>query len=130
MKDKPTIIVKIKGDAGKYTVWGIDWLNHKMLIERSCGYEQVPFEKITIIESELAQLKAKAEKEVSEPESNIVTVHQRVIEILLDDTFSGHPSRESDYQIRNAIKFLGLQIDKLHELRFKAHRDSLTPLKK
>ena len=66
MKDKPTIIVKIKGDAGKYTVWGIDWLNHKMLIERSCGYEQVPFEKITIIESELAQLKAEAEKEVSD----------------------------------------------------------------
>ncbi len=37
---------KIKGDAGVYAVWGIDWLNGKALIERACGNELVLFEKI------------------------------------------------------------------------------------
>lgn len=37
---------KIKGDAGIYTVWGIDWLNNKALIERACGNELIPFKKI------------------------------------------------------------------------------------
>lgn len=37
---------KIKGDAGIYIVWGIDWLNNKALVERACGNELVPFKKI------------------------------------------------------------------------------------
>ncbi len=38
--------VKIKGDAGVYKVWGINWLHQKMLIERACGDEWVSFDKI------------------------------------------------------------------------------------
>lgn len=56
---RPEIIVKIKGDAGRYTVWGIDWLNHKILVERACGYEYVSFDNITILESELTQSEQK-----------------------------------------------------------------------
>jgi len=37
---------KIKGDAVVYKVWGINWLDQKMLIERACGNEWVPFDKI------------------------------------------------------------------------------------
>jgi hypothetical protein len=51
--EKPEIKVKIKGDSGIYTVWGIDWLNHKMLIERACGYERISFDKLKIIKSAL-----------------------------------------------------------------------------
>ena len=53
-------------------------------------------------------------------QNGIDTVEQRTINILLDDTFSGHPSRESDYQIRNAIKFLAKQIDVIHFKRIKS----------
>lgn len=38
--------VKIKGDAGIYNVWGIDWLTGKIMVERACGNELVLFEKI------------------------------------------------------------------------------------
>jgi len=38
--------VKIKGDAGIYKVWQIDWLNQKVYAYRACGYEWVPFNKI------------------------------------------------------------------------------------
>ena len=37
---------KVKGDAGVYKVWGINWLHQKMLIERACGNEEVSFDKI------------------------------------------------------------------------------------
>lgn len=54
-----------------------------------------------------------------EKEETIVTVEQRTIDILLDDTFSGHPSREEAYQQRNAIKFLAREIDILHKIRIR-----------
>jgi len=38
--------VKIKGDAGIYEVWSIDWLWEKMLVRRNCGDEWVKFVKI------------------------------------------------------------------------------------
>ena len=37
---------KIKGDAGVYHVWAIDWLYQRAYIERACGDEWVPFDKI------------------------------------------------------------------------------------
>ena len=37
---------KVKGDAGVYKVWGINWLDQKMLIQRACGDEWVSFDKI------------------------------------------------------------------------------------
>lgn len=39
-------MAKIKGDAGIYKVWAIDWLWEKALIERACGDEWVAFKKI------------------------------------------------------------------------------------
>ena len=37
---------KIKGDAGVYEVWAIDWLHQQMFIGRACGTEWVAFDKI------------------------------------------------------------------------------------
>jgi hypothetical protein len=37
--------VKIKGDAGMYRVWSIDWLNMKIQVDRA-GYEWLPFSKV------------------------------------------------------------------------------------
>ena len=56
VKERPEIRVKIKGDAGIYPVWGIDWLNHLMTVERACGYESVSFDKIKVIEQPIAPL--------------------------------------------------------------------------
>jgi len=58
------------------------------------------------------------EKLDTDNKSNIVTVEQRVVEILDDDiTFNGHPSRLEAYQERCAIQFLAKQIDILHKIR-------------
>lgn len=35
MPPAPAYIAKFKGDAGSYKVWGIDWLNHRVLIDRA-----------------------------------------------------------------------------------------------
>ncbi len=35
MPPAPAYIAKVKGDAGSYRVWGIDWLNHRVLIDRA-----------------------------------------------------------------------------------------------
>lgn len=48
-KQIPDIFVKIHNDAGTYKVYGIDWMYHKFLVDRSCGLEQVPFTKCTVI---------------------------------------------------------------------------------
>ncbi len=38
--------VKIKGDAGVYEIWALDWLYEKVLVKRNCGDEWVAFAKI------------------------------------------------------------------------------------
>lgn len=43
----PTFTAKVRGDAGVYKVWGIDWLNQRVLVERA-GLEWVPAEKIAL----------------------------------------------------------------------------------
>lgn len=39
---------KIKGDAGIYQVWVIDWLNRRVLVSRNCGDEWVDMKKIIL----------------------------------------------------------------------------------
>lgn len=41
---------KIKGDAGTYEVWAIDWLNQKYLVFRSGENEWISAAKVTLIE--------------------------------------------------------------------------------
>lgn len=43
----PTFTAKVRGDAGVYKVWGIDWLNQRVLVERA-GLEWTPAEKIAL----------------------------------------------------------------------------------
>lgn len=46
--ERPTWKVKIKGDAGEYEIWAIDWLNQKALVYRACGDEWVQLSKLVI----------------------------------------------------------------------------------
>jgi hypothetical protein len=46
--ERPEWLVKIKGDAGAYKIWAIDWLNQKALVCRACGDEWVSLSKLTI----------------------------------------------------------------------------------
>jgi hypothetical protein len=43
-------VCKIKGDAGTYEIWAIDWLNQKYLVSRSGENEWMPASKVTLIE--------------------------------------------------------------------------------
>jgi hypothetical protein len=55
MPDEPKFTAKVKGDAGSYKVWGIDWMNHRVLIERpSLNWE--PIKNITFIPTQDEQL--------------------------------------------------------------------------
>lgn len=45
---RPEFTVKVKGDAGNYNVWAIDWLYQKMLVSRTCGDEWIDFSKLKI----------------------------------------------------------------------------------
>lgn len=42
----PLYLVKIKGDAGLYEIWAVDWLYLKMLVRRNCGDEWIKFDRI------------------------------------------------------------------------------------
>jgi hypothetical protein len=45
LKTRPTPLIKIKGDAGNYELYGIDWMHYRLLIQRGCGLEWVDWEK-------------------------------------------------------------------------------------
>ena len=46
--DRENVKAKIKGDAGIYSVWIIDWLNLRVFVSRACGDEWVPMEKVVL----------------------------------------------------------------------------------
>lgn len=46
---KEIIKCKIKGDAGIYGVWAIDWLEDKVFVERACGHEWVSMDKVKMV---------------------------------------------------------------------------------
>lgn len=54
MPERPECLAKVKGDAGLYTVWGVDWMNHKILIDRA-GLEWTDIAKITFVDPEVDQ---------------------------------------------------------------------------
>jgi len=50
INDLPKYNAKIKGDAGIYEVWGINWLERKLIVYRAGEYETIPFAKIQYLE--------------------------------------------------------------------------------
>ena len=46
MPPAPAYSAKVKGDAGTYRVWGIDWMNHLVLLDRA-GLEWTPIKNVT-----------------------------------------------------------------------------------
>lgn len=47
MPSAPQLIAKVKGDAGAYKVWGIDWMHHRVLLDRA-GLEWVPIKNVAL----------------------------------------------------------------------------------
>jgi len=45
MPEPPAYSAKVKGDAGTYKVWGVDWMNQLVLIDRA-GLEWTPIAKV------------------------------------------------------------------------------------
>jgi hypothetical protein len=45
MPPAPEYTAKVKGDAGTYRVLGIDWMHHRILLDRAC-LEWTPIEKV------------------------------------------------------------------------------------
>lgn len=45
MPEMPEYKAQVKGDAGRYTVYGIDWMNHKVLLDRA-GLEWTDIAKV------------------------------------------------------------------------------------
>lgn len=48
MPAAPALSARVKGDAGTYKVWGIDWMNNLVLIDRA-GLEWTPIAKVTFV---------------------------------------------------------------------------------
>ncbi|EKP0311596.1 hypothetical protein ACTG16_22800 [Aeromonas sp. 23P] len=48
MPTPPMLTAKVKGDAGTYKVFGFDWVNNKVLLNRTCCYEWVPISKVAL----------------------------------------------------------------------------------
>lgn len=46
--EREQIIAKIKGDAGVYSVWAIDWLNLKVQVYRAMAYEWIDMKKVKL----------------------------------------------------------------------------------
>jgi hypothetical protein len=38
---------KVRGDAGEYKVWGIDWMNHRVLLDRA-DFVWMPINKVAL----------------------------------------------------------------------------------
>lgn len=49
LKYRPEFFVKVKGDAGRYNIWAIDYLNLRINIWRASTYEWIDFDRITIV---------------------------------------------------------------------------------
>ncbi len=47
MPEAPDYIAKVKGDAGTYKVWGVDWMNHRILLDRA-GLEWTPITNVSL----------------------------------------------------------------------------------
>lgn len=47
MPDSPRYTAKVKGDAGEYKVWGIDWYHHRVLLDRA-GLEWTPIKNVAL----------------------------------------------------------------------------------
>ncbi len=47
MPTAPQLIAKVKGDAGSYKVWGLDWMHHRVLLDRA-GLEWVPIKNVSL----------------------------------------------------------------------------------
>lgn len=45
MPPAPDYSAKVKGDTGTYKVWGIDWMNHRVLLDRA-GLEWHPIKNV------------------------------------------------------------------------------------
>lgn len=45
MPPAPAYSAKVKGDVGTYKVWGIDWMNHRVLLDRA-GLEWTPIKNV------------------------------------------------------------------------------------
>lgn len=45
MPPAPHYSAKVKGDGGTYKVWGIDWMNHRVLLDRA-GLEWTPIKDV------------------------------------------------------------------------------------
>jgi hypothetical protein len=54
MPEKPNQLAfcKIKGDAGTYEVWGIDWFNHRVLVFRAGENEWLSIAKVQFLAEE------------------------------------------------------------------------------
>lgn len=46
---RPAVKIKIKGDAGEYDIWAIDWLNLKVLVNRTTVNQWIDFNKCKIL---------------------------------------------------------------------------------
>ncbi|MFM0608648.1 hypothetical protein PQR05_29380 [Paraburkholderia sediminicola] len=55
------LMATVKGDAGTYKVWGVDWINHRVLLDRA-GLEWHDIAKVAILAAgEAAALASKAD---------------------------------------------------------------------
>ncbi|NRF46837.1 hypothetical protein HRF68_04130 [Pseudomonas stutzeri] len=63
MPPAPEYRARVRGDAGVYKVWGVDWLNHKVLLDRA-GLEWTPIKNVAFepLPEEAAQQLLRAEE--------------------------------------------------------------------
>lgn len=63
MPPAPEYRARVKGDAGAYKVWGVDWLNHQVLLDRA-GLEWTPIKNVAFepVQEEAAQQRLGAEQ--------------------------------------------------------------------